>query len=649
MNGHYLSTDRLLHDGKACDDKRNEMPAGMTDDRDHILAHATDPPTEASVPEQEAAPMEIAGLRFTEGPPGQLVVVFDPAEDNTTQPPEAVDIATGATDSAAGPAPEITGQTIRAQAARAGFGDLAFDEAVLHATAQAIGKGVRYEHVVAQRINARCEVEVAPDAMTAWLLVIPAQGGEPADTAMAEAAVAAAYVFNGVDRAAIRRALANPSVRTAIALGQPAINGRDGWLEPLTEVNRSRHPHIDDKGHTDYRDLGAIPYVEPEERLMRLHAPETGTPGKNILGTELPPVPGKPIQYGPDLPNTSISPDDPDLLVAAAGGQPILKMDGILIEELIKFDEVTMATGNIDFPGSVEIKGDVHTGMRIRAGGDVLIGGTCESVRIEAGGDISIKGGVIGHTPPTQAVKNEDSPTPDDTAAQAVDTAHLVARGHIRVRHIENAFVRAEKSILVDESTLNCDLMAIESIVLGKDGKTGRLMGGVARATEEVVCGQLGAPGATQTRVIVGINPLFQHRLDEMKQKLMAQLKEHSSLSKLAKFLKSQPDKAEILEKAKITLRKVTTEVSETLAEERAFNAQMQWVDHAQITIHQRVLDGTRVMIGKRAHYVGEEMGPGVFQIQEEHEGLVYAPLAQRRSRNTEQESAAPPVPSAPA
>ena len=39
------------------------------------------------------------------------------------------------------------------------------------------------------------------------------------------------------------------------------------------------------------------------------------------------------------------NPDDPDLLVASAGGQPVLKADGIFVEPLIHFDEVSMATG----------------------------------------------------------------------------------------------------------------------------------------------------------------------------------------------------------------------------------------------------------------------------------------------------------------
>lgn len=635
------------------------------------------------------------GLSFVEEPPGQLKLVFapveeleiphvtappqpasaaadgtgavvaaplnEPADDGATapteaippapdgSPPDAAEAPVEGSSAAATERPEpppaaesprtastaapVTPDDLRARAAAAGFADLAFDETQLAEAAAAIQTGVPCLKLIARRVDGRCVVEVAPDASVAWLVIEPPRGGIAAGRSEAEAAIAAAYVTHGVDHAAVDTAIGDQAPRSPVAHATPPVAGANGFLEPLTEVNCSRHPHQDRHGHIDYRDLGSIPYVVAGGPLMRLHAASEGTPGCTVLGTELQATPGTPVQFGVDLPNAGIAADDPSLLVATAGGQPILKPDGIFVEPLIHFDEVSMATGNVDFGGSVEVRGDVHTGLMIKAGGDVLVAGTCESVHINAGGDIIIKGGVIGHTAPAHSSHDDGLPSVDDLAGQAADTAHLLAKGNIAVRHVENAFLRAERAIHIDETALNCDITAIETVTVGTDGKTGRLMGGVVRATDGIVCGTLGAPGASQTLAVVGINPLLQHRLQELKEQLMRGLKQHSDVSKLVKFLKQHPEKAELLEKASLTLRKVTAEVAATLAEERQFEAHLQWSDHAQIVAHQRVMDGTRVMIGKRAHYVGEELGPGVFQIQEDQEGLVYAPIESIRSK----------------
>ena len=55
-----------------------------------------------------------------------------------------------------------------------------------------------------------------------------------------------------------------------------------------------------------------------------------------------------------------------------------------------------MASGNIQFDGSVVIQGDVAKGMSVKATGDIEVAGIVEMASLEAGGNITVKSGVIG-------------------------------------------------------------------------------------------------------------------------------------------------------------------------------------------------------------------------------------------------------------
>ena len=54
---------------------------------------------------------------------------------------------------------------------------------------------------------------------------------------------------------------------------------------------------------------------------------------------------------------------------------------------------VGYATGNIDFAGSVVIRGDIENGFVVKAEGDVTVGGNVEGGSIYADGNITIRGG----------------------------------------------------------------------------------------------------------------------------------------------------------------------------------------------------------------------------------------------------------------
>jgi hypothetical protein len=465
-------------------------------------------------------------------------------------------------------------------------------------------------------VDTKYVVAVAADSLTASLTVLPPEnGGTAPDPAAARAALEKAGVVFGLDESAIANAL-GPALGSPIevARGTPPQPGIDGWLEPLVAVNQQRHANADEHGQADFRDQGMTPSVSPGDALMRRHPAAAGVCGQGVTGKELPAAAARNAKFAVRLEGVEPDPADPDLLRAAVAGQPILIRDGITVEPILRLENVDMASGNIEFIGSVEIRGDVQSGMRVKAGGDITVGGCVESAELVAGGDIVVKGGVIGHSPQ----EHKD--------VQRVDTARLTAKGSIRARYLENCIVQAEQAVAIEDAMIQCDVTAIDQVIVGQGSGKGSIVGGFVRATAKVTAVVIGGPGSGQTRVFVGVNPLLQSAIEEHRRHLDAKLKENGELTKVLKLLATRPDKREIADKARLTLKKVNEEIAEIMSEEKALKSQLQVADQARIVVAGRVHGGAMVAIGKKSHFVPEDIGPGVFVIADDK--LIYGDLA---------------------
>ena len=543
--------------------------------------------------------MEVPGVSLNEDGQGQLVLRFTPPKDAGRS---AVD-ATG----------------LRELAGALGYAELAYDDRSLAAAAIKIRRREPCALVVARRTDTEYEVEISPDRMTAWLTVIPGCGGRPPSAPDAMSALARYNLLGRVDAGAVKAAVERCGERHVVAQGVPPKPGRDAWLEPLVEVNRQRHPQVDSDGKVDLYDLGSIPSVSPGEPLMRRHPPVPGEAGVDVCGLVVPAPPVKDVAFGARLPGAYVSRDDPDLLLAGTAGQPILLRDGIAVEPLVRYENIDVSVGHVRFPGRVEVRGDIRSGIKVHADGDVVVRGVIESAEVVAGGDVKVEGGIIGHSlPPGQTHQNARVPT-----------ARISAQGNVIARYIENALVEA-KAVHVLESIVQSEVTGLEQVVAGAKGRKGRILGGKVRATRMVAADFVGGVGSGPTHVAVGISPRLQRELEEHRRRLDAKLKEHDDVTKLVKLLKARADKRELYEKACATLAKVTAEISEEIARKRELDAEAKLAESAKVVVGERVHAGVTICLGRQARYVNEDMGRGVFQL-DEGGALSYGTLAQGR------------------
>lgn len=485
--------------------------------------------------------------------------------------------------------------------------DAALDQLI----AQASTASESFSLEIGEARDAQVSVELAPDKMAAWLDVTPPCGGTAVTAEQIRRALMEKQVTCGILDDAVNEALSKGEAhRQLVAQGREAVHGEDGKLECLIEMAKERHPHLDERGIADYRDLGGIVTVHQGERLMQKIPPTLGEAGENILGQVIPAKPGKEAMYAPQLKGAMVDPDDPAFLIAEIPGQPLVVNNGMAVEPTITLATVDLTTGNIDFEGTVDISGDVHAGMSIRATGDIHIGGTVEAAILDAGGDVVVKGGVIGH--------GEVHEHPDASQKSMIARVHC---GRSFAAHfVENASVEVGDSIMVDELAMQSELAAVNQIMVGKPGSGhGRIIGGLVEATLLVQAAVIGSPSGVKTRVMVGNNPYLLEKLRLASKHLEAKNRELDEVVKLTRFIEEHPDriKPEIRLKAENTFLALQQTIEMALQDKDELARQLELSEDARVVVEKTVFSNVQIEIGGKIHCVEVERGKGAFSLKE--------------------------------
>ena len=435
-------------------------------------------------------------------------------------------------------------------------------------------------------------LEISPEAMFAWLDLLPADGGRPLTADEIFMALAQAGVVFGIDEAAVNAACrSTESVRVALASGVAVEHGEDSRFELLVAEARDRVPQIDENGLVNLRELGEIPLVVADQALMRRIRPTNGSPGRNVRGEPIAPVPGGALAFAENLVGAYVASDDVDLLRAEFAGQPVRCDNGVMVEHVLRMRDVNVASGNISFNGSVHVSGEVLPGMKVHATGDILVTGVVDGGELDAAGDIRVGGGIIAH-------------------------ARVRAAGSVAARFVESAQINAGTSIAIDDTALQSDLQALNQIVVGcRSTQRGRLVGGSARATLLVATPVLGAATGGVTRVELGANPLLEAKYQELLQRIEKQKTDEANLRKLVTHLSTQPDKGGMLERARASWQQVVQGWASLLPEKDDLERQLAWISGARLEVGVSVSGAADISFGKKALRLRQGFAGGTFSV----------------------------------
>ncbi|MDP2169408.1 MAG: FapA family protein [Rhodocyclaceae bacterium] len=455
------------------------------------------------------------------------------------------------------------------------------------------GKAVEVK--IAECIDASLKIDTSPDGLEAYLDINAAEGGAPLTrdvvmTALAEYGIGAGIVPEAIDAAIAAGAVK----RHVVAYGLPPEHGCNGRLESLLPEVRNRTPHEDETGHTDYRDLGEIPVVHPGAALMLLHPPTLGTPGLSVLGEQIDAKPGKEVKYAANLPGTSLDPDNPDLLRAAINGQPVIIRGGMMVEPVFRINAVNTASGNIDFDGSVVIKGDISAGMAVHVSGDIEIGGVVETATLEAGGSIVVKGGVMG-----------------GLGRKTTEEHHIRCAGCFNAAYAQQARIEAGDSIFIDDMAMQCELTAINHIQVGNK-RRGHIIGGHVQATFSITAKVFGSPNRVRTTCTIGVNPLMHKQMLELSKTRDGQETQLLEISKLLDFSRKNPGKLrpEMIDKAQATAAALSSGIAALREEEETLAKKIELSQQSRVNVQQAIHEGVEIHMGKQCYRVTGEHGP---------------------------------------
>ena len=266
-----------------------------------------------------------------------------------------------------------------------------------------------------------------------------------------------------------------------IAQGKPAFNGKNGNIVDNFPRVIERTLEVDEYDQVDYTALNLIHNVDRGQEICRLIKPTEGEPGRSVLDQEIPAKGGRDVPL-PRGKNTEISEDGTQLVASIAGSvdftgnvfqvKPVLEVPG----------DVDFSTGNINFLGDVNIRGNVLSGFTVRAMGNVRVEGVVEAgSSVEAGGDLVVVKGILGD-----------------------GTTTVQCQRSVFSKYVENATISVRETLQTDciiGSRVYCG-----GEVVVQSGR-GSIMGGKVWAGRRVRANAVGSQSECKTSISLGGSP----------------------------------------------------------------------------------------------------------------------------------------------
>ncbi len=260
----------------------------------------------------------------------------------------------------------------------------------------------------------------------------------------------------------------------ALAEGIKSIQGESGHIEYLYDtegtVDKKQTANAENRV---FKIMNAVKGM----KLARIIPPGQGTPGKTVTDLEIPPYPGKPV-YLRAAKNTMVSEEDPSIIVATGDGHIIRTSSAIEIETVLTIPgDIAFSTGDIDFVGSLIVRGDIKTGFNVKVKGNLEVQGNVEDAQLEVGGDVIIKKGFIGHS-----------------------KGILNAKGDVTLGFVLNQTINTEKNVTIIQYCVNGTINAGDKINAAKAS----VVGGSLDALSEIHVKSLGSDQYSLTKVHIG-------------------------------------------------------------------------------------------------------------------------------------------------
>lgn len=461
---------------------------------------------------------------------------------------------------------------------------------------------------IGNKEDASVDVLIPYDKLTAKLSISTARGGKQAGVQEIMAALDDRKIeLSLVKKKRIvglilqgRQCEAGSLVEVEIAKGYPPQHGKDTQFESLQDEMTERQPSESRDGSLEYCDLDELLSVEEGIQLMRMIPPTKPKKGINVIGEEIEAKIGEVLNFNAGD-GVVISSENPNILVSSMKGQPVMANKGVKVGNLKTLGCVDLATGDIDYDGSIIIKENISAGMKVKATGDIQVFGMLEDGSIEAGGNVDIKLGALG-----QANRNSN--------------IGIKCAGNLSAGYLDNIRVQAKGDVLIKTKLSNSFVFAEQQVVVGSKGQKkssivgGRIVSGVLIRAEE-----LGGSSGVLTEVVVLYSDAVEERLKSIKKEIAdknAQL--ISMLGKMVGLSKQRTDKAK-QEKLVLTGESegIKQQITELMAEQSKSEGCVEQVKAGRIIVQKETNPGVIIKIFNQDLKINSRYGAGFFALDE--------------------------------
>lgn len=411
------------------------------------------------------------------------------------------------------------------------------------------------------------------------------------------------HIIHGIKREELEKISSNPAryaeTRTLIASGDTPVDGADGFVEWMYELDRKeKRPLEREDGTVNYKEVISINNVRKGQVIAKRLPPQEGTNGRAVTGEVLFARAGKEARF--KLGKNVVTDPEQTAIYAAIDGI-VVKTDRDKINVFPVYEvngDVDFNVGNINFVGTVVIRGNVQPGFSVQAAGDIRVTGGVEAAELEAGGSIEISAGILGQ-----------------------NKGFVKAGKNVKSSFIQDGNIEAGEEIVVSQSIMHSSLKAGRAVIC--QGTKGLIVGGTVQAGEKVVARTIGNSMSTTTVIEVGVVPELRNRLIFLRGQIRSQMENMDKTAKALALLDQMaaagqltPERLSMRIKLGHTKKQIADELFSMKEEILQIEKSLEDTDKAKVTVGSIVYGGTKIVIGRYTRFIKDPTSRCTFKIE---------------------------------
>lgn len=436
-------------------------------------------------------------------------------------------------------------------------------------------------------------IQITDDKLTAYLQFMQANKDLNFTLDQLEALLKSNGVVHGILYDKCASIAKNPQQffydKTIVAVGDQPKLGEDGKIEYFFQKDAdSRTPMELTDGTVDLKQVMNLNNVKKGDLLAARTEPKEGLPGRAVTGEVLPAKKGRTMHFRVGK-NVTMN-EEKTKLFADIDGLVSLTDNKINVFPIYEVNgDVDYAIGNIDFVGTVLVRGNVLNGFQVKAKGDIRVIGGVEGAELYADGTIEISAGVLGF-----------------------NKGYIKAGKDVKSSFIQDANVEAGNNVLVTQSIMHSNIRAGENVIC--EGK-GLIVGGKIQAGGMVSARTIGNTMSTATVIEVGVLPHLRNELQQLREDLKVLngnlLKTEQALKLLDQLAAhGQLDDAKAAMRARLTTTRKQSALQLTEMKERILEIEksLEQTDNAKVEVKGSIYGGTKIVIGRNSRFIKDTL-----------------------------------------